>query len=1136
MFNKLYATGNSFIKYVENFDVACLIETFMEENTIPNDTFPLHDTYFSPAMKLSAQGRCSGGVIVLVKKTMSHTFDITEITHNFNNIIALQFINKLSNKTYIMISAYIPPYTSPFYDNVPYDNGIHMLDEFIFTIQVSRPGCEYILCGDLNARTSNVQPMVESEVASKYLRDTGYPSCSHDRVGTTNDRQSEDTIVNGYGRKLIEMCASYDFVILNGMCKGDPTGAFTFIAPQGNSVVDYFIVSDTILNDNINISVENRIESWHMPIVLSLILPCTHFMHSSTTVSQFDKFVWDNNNVDDFKEIINSEEVINNVETLTVLVNVDVHGCITSLCKILKDASQCMKKTITIRPGVSKQKSDWFDNDCYEFKKTVKASLRRYRNHRDDETAKATYVYNRKSYKTFLKQKRNADCFRKVTSLFNNLSKPNLFWRDIKSILSSFNCNNSIDIDTWYRYFISVFQVHRPDPPICNEPITPYINTDAEIESLNSSITEEEVLICITSLKQKKSPGPDQISNEMLTSAASRIAPFLFHAFQYLFHHGLFPLDWCKSIIVPIHKKGDANICDNYRPISLTSLLSKIFTTILNKRLIIFGNKFNIIPEEQAGFREGYSTIDHIYTLYAMIQKQFSNNRKLYVAFIDYRKCFDSINRNALFHILESNGIKGNMLSIIKSLYLNVLASVRNNGEYSEYFDCPVGLKQGCILSPTLFSIFMTELSRVINAEGKHGIQLLTCKAVIFHLLYADDIALVSDTPSGLQNQLNVLNAQSIRLGLEVNLNKTKIIVFRKGGHLSKHETWHLGGSPIEVVNSYCYLGIYFTTRMSFTSSTSPFVAKAKKACNDILRSLNILKCYNLSVFLKLFDAKVQPILSYGCELWGVHDITDIEGVHTYALKRFLTVSLHCSNTTIYGDTGRYPLSICHKIRSLKYWFRILKLPQNRINRQSYEMMHRLSEGGKHNWVSSVRELFCTNGFGVVWMFKGVGNEKHFLKLMKQRLCDCFMQGWVAKLSSSEHFQCYFNFKTCIQAESFLHVDTLGKRLQNVLIQFRMGVSAINGHRYKFSAIATQKSCPFCKSVNEDEYHIIYGCPVYEHIRNVMLEERFISRRNINNMYTLIAGNTIMFAKYLIAVFSVRKTLLEGERDRERVN
>ena len=189
-----------------------------------------------------------------------------------------------------------------------------------------------------------------------------------------------------------------------------------------------------------------------------------------------------------------------------------------------------------------------------------------------------------------------------------------------------------------------------------------------------------------------------------------------------------------------------------------------------------------------------------------MIQKQFANDRKLYVAFIDFRKCFDSINRNALFHVLESYGIEGRMLDMIKSIYANVSAIVRNNGECSDCFICPTGLKQGCILSPTIFTIFMTEISRIFNNEGKNGIQLLVCKSIIYHLLYADDIALISDTPFGLQNQLNILHTQSVRLGLEVNLGKSKIIVFRKGGHLGKHETRHLDRIPKEIVNSYSYL------------------------------------------------------------------------------------------------------------------------------------------------------------------------------------------------------------------------------------------------------------------------------------------------------------------------------------------
>ena len=136
--------------------------------------------------------------------------------------------------------------------------------------------------------------------------------------------------------------------------------------------------------------------------------------------------------------------------------------------------------------------------------------------------------------------------------------------------------------------------------------------------------------------------------------------------------------------------------------------------------------------------------------------KQFSKNRKLYVAFVDYKKCFDSVNRNALFIILEKYGIDGKMLDALRGLYKTVSSAVRSNGELSDYFDCPVGLKQGCLLSPKLFCIFAIEMSHFINEHGRHGIQLISGFSEIHHLLFADDLQLVSDTVVGLQSKLYI--------------------------------------------------------------------------------------------------------------------------------------------------------------------------------------------------------------------------------------------------------------------------------------------------------------------------------------------------------------------------------------------
>ncbi|WP_419652784.1 reverse transcriptase domain-containing protein, partial [Thiolapillus sp.] len=140
---------------------------------------------------------------------------------------------------------------------------------------------------------------------------------------------------------------------------------------------------------------------------------------------------------------------------------------------------------------------------------------------------------------------------------------------------------------------------------------------------------------------------------------------------------------------------------------------------------------------------------------------------------------------------------------------------VRANNDYSDFFECPVGVRQGCVLSPTIFSLFINQLAKYITDTGRHGIQLLSGLTELFILLFADDVALLATTPCGLQNQLDSLKVCCDRLKMEVNKDKTKVMVFRKGGHLSKHEKWYYDGAEMEVVNKYSYLGFVFTTTLS---------------------------------------------------------------------------------------------------------------------------------------------------------------------------------------------------------------------------------------------------------------------------------------------------------------------------------
>ena len=1071
--------------------------------------------------------------MVLIKNVLKD--HVVVLDNEFDNTVTVKFRNLTDdNNDVILISTYVPPYSSPYYDTQPTRNGIRTLEQCIYNMQLSNPNSSFIVCGDLNSRISDIQPVLESEIADQFIDGRNTLPLFEDDTTSPFKRVSEDSEVNGFGKTLIEICAEFGLIVLNGMLDGDSRGYFTYLSPNGSSVIDYFIVSECLVNNNIDMHVLSGVDSWHMPI--NLVIKRCAFKNDSQPKcnhnKKIEKIVWDADRIEEFVATVDTDESKQKIKEIAEKVPTDINSAVQDLSNLLTSAASNMKRSFPTQASGTRMGATWYDKECHQVRKSVRKSLRKYRKVRT-ELNKAEYIQSKKLYRNLLRAKRQSYSEKKISFLLSNLGNSSKFWKEIKTTNRIKGVHsNSIDISDWYKYFRSIFQVQRPIPPICLESVeSRYIREDMCDIILNADITTDEIKASIERAITSKSPGPDNVLNGMLKSAAHVIIPLLSIIFQQILDSGVFPEDWCKSNIIPVHKKGDVDSCNNYRPISLTSLTSKMFTNILNKRLTMFTESLGIVPEEQAGFREDYSTVDHIFSLHAMIKKQFTKNMKLYVAFIDYKKCFDSIDRNALFHVLEANGIQGKMLTVIKGLYSSVLAAVKNNGELSDYFECPIGVKQGCILSPTIFTVFMTEITRILNIQGKHGIQLLTDTPSIHHLLYADDIVLLSDTVIGLQSKLDLLYLQSERLGLEVNPDKTKIVVFRKGGHLSKYESWTYNGNPVEIVNSYSYLGMEFSTRLSFTSSIIPFVAKAKKACFEILRSLRSFSCNNLSVFVKLFDAKVQPILSYGSELWGIQEISDVEVVHTSALKQFLNVSLHCANVTVYGDTGRFPLHINHKTKSIKYWLRLLKLPQSRICKQAYMMMLKLSEKGEKNWVTSIRDMLIINGFGIVWMFKEVGCEISFLRMLKERLQDCYRQGWNSKINSSEHFTFYHSFKSLIETERFLIDNSLIKPYRDALIKFRLGVSQIRSHRYKFCKSVSLMYCPFCPNVKEDEMHILFACPLYVDIRKECIPQKYLSNCNRYVISILLSNHkyTLTVAKFLYIAFKKRKLMLETE-------
>jgi hypothetical protein len=358
-----------------------------------------------------------------------------------------------------------------------------------------------------------------------------------------------------------------------------------------------------------------------------------------------------------------------------------------------------------------------------------------------------------------------------------------------------------------------------------------------------------------------------------------------------------------------------------------------------------------------------------------------------------------------------------------------------------------------------------------------------------------------------------------------VNKDKTKVMVFRKGGYLSKSEKWYFDGSELEVVNKYCYLGYTFTTMLSLKQGTDHLVTKGKKAVFFLCKAFQKCKEMTRDTFFKNVDAKVQSILLYSSEIWGLNRLENIERVHLQACKRFLGVPVKTPNKMIYGELGRFPLFVNSHIRCIKYWFRLLQMDEKRLPWQAYQMLVKLDENGKTCWATSVREILCQTGFYYVWLQQGVGDVSSFVRAFRRRLVDMFTQEWSQTIRDKDRYEIYRSFKAMLDCESYLsYIDIYCFRV--AFTQVRLNVLPINNNLHRYSVLVNDRYCPLCNNCVEDEHHVISVCPLYADLRN-----RFLQKESTQPSKKLLEGSnrtlTLRVAKFVFHSMKRRKSYID---------
>ena len=622
----------------------------------------------------------------------------------------------------------------------------------------------------------------------------------------------------------------------------------------------------------------------------------------------------------------------------------------------------------------------------------------------------------------------------------------------------------------------------------------------------------------------------------MFKESCITVVVHLKYLFNKILSTGQYPDKWCEAILTPIHKKGSINDENNYRGIALLCIMSKIFTKVINNRLTKWAQDENKMYEEQGGFLKGKSTVDQIFVLYAMASNYLTKSKgRFYCVFVDFSKAFDTVPHSHLFYKLIKDGLHGKTLKVLQNMYSKLKTCVQSNDGLTELFDCSVGTRQGCMLSPFLFIFYLNELIEMCKENLCQGIYISEDAPNICMLLYADDLANCGDTVGRVQHQLNVLADFCYKWGLSANLQKTQVMIFRNGGIIKKKEKFYLNGVKIEPTTYYKYLGLLFSSSLKWTKARQTLATQAQRGMVILNKMLN--KCGHVpaSVAFTMFDKMIVPILTYAAEIWGFEYSKEIEQVHHKFCKRVLGVSNQTCNIAALGELGRYPLYCIYVKKCLKFWLKLIKMDNTRYPKACYNMLLNLDENGRTNWVTHVKNVLCQNGFGYVWHAQEVGCEESFILKFVQRIKDCKFQEWVSEINDKEKLRTYKLFKSLLDPEKYLQIIQVRKHAI-ALARFRTSSHTLEiemGRRSQTpSDLRYCKLCKRAKNINlvENEYHVVMSCSSYNKLRFNLLPIKYCKHPSIENFILLMKDENpeiiSSLALFIYKMFSERAHLL----------
>ena len=743
-----------------------------------------------------------------------------------------------------------------------------------------------------------------------------------------------------------------------------------------------------------------------------------------------------------------------------------------------------------------KTNKKWYHQSCAEMSRRLKTLGKLCEKDPKNPFLRGHMITARKEYKKLIKltkrQWKNT-MIRRLEEIEEE--NPAEYWKLIKKLREKKVENNIANPEEFESFFIKLFSDTPPDGNAGSEVNTKHKEIAEKVvelmkkpEEIMQDYTLEELKTAIDKLKNNRASM--LVPAEMLKASPEFVLRILLKLTNKIKNSCYFPQEWAKGITTLLHKEGDEDDPNNYRAITVADALSKIMTIMMSERIVDKLEKEQIINHLQIGFQKKARPADHLFVLKNIFDKYLCQGKKVYTCFVDFQKAYDNVWRTGLYYKLLKHGIDLQMVKLIKDMYEKTSQVIRMNTKVTKPLKTYKGVRQGCVLSPHLFNIFINDLPGIFDDSCRpveNGNKNLSC------LMFADDIVLLAESKEGLQTCLNKLEGYAKDWKMTVNKKKTKVMIIQNRGKMPAIDITY-EGQRLEVVDNYKYLGTIVSRTGSFKLNEVYLKNKGLKARYAITRNVGI-DC-KVSTMMRLFQRMIEPILLYNCEVaqacipntWDIDKFKEkmwedreVDKVTKGFIRQLLGVNKKTKIMGLRAETGKYPLVINIYTQMIRYWTRLLSTNSTLLQDAHMDNIERLKKG-QSNWIQPVLFILRTCGITQIDISNICKEEKAFARRIRERLQDLYKERWneEARKENKGKLTFYHELKKYFQFEEYL--DNIPRGERRAITKLRLSCHALPVETMRYQKTTSRKlraerKCTLCnKDEAGDEWHYLVSC------------------------------------------------------------